>query len=123
MKKRRYRLAAMGLAMLMALQTPAMAAVQTETVQQETASAVDMQESNMQEQQPELAEKTDETQEETSVQTEQGSVKQEAETSDPQQVQQKQTEYTWSYDPQIGWQLWWPEEDGVKHCVSREFIS
>lgn len=94
MKKRGYRLLAMGLAALLALQTPTAAALQSDMrnadrIEEEAAG------------EESFGQPDTETQEEVPEQEDQ--------TDDRVDIQTK--EYTWKYDAEIGWQLWSSDEN------------
>lgn len=110
MKKRGHRLLALGLAALLAFQTPVTVAaeneVQTETVAEERQETQQVQETEPpSEEQENLPE--GQAQENTEY-TENNSENEDRE----------QTSYTWKYAPDIGWQLWSVDENNEESLCS-----
>lgn len=133
MKKRGKWLTAMGLAMLLTLQTPVAAVVEASTdggiqqemtVENQKGTKEDRDESEVQSEEEQSEKQSDlEIQKNDIIDEERTEVIPQEASQMSESVKKEQIIYTWKYDAEIGWQLWKSEgEEEEKICAPGVYI-
>ena len=133
MKKRGKWLTAMGLAMLLTLQTPVAAVVEASTdggiqqemtVENQKGTKEDRDESEVQSEEEQSEKQSDlEIQKNDITDEERTEVIPQEASQMSESVKKEQIIYTWKYDAEIGWQLWKSEgEEEEKICAPGVYI-
>ena len=110
MRKRGYRLLALGLAALLAFQTPVTVAAENE-VQTETVAEEGQETQQVQETEPP-------SEEQENLPEGQAQENTEYTENNSENEDREQTPYTWKYAPDIGWQLWSVDENNEESLCS-----
>ena len=110
MRKRGHRLLALGLAALLAFQTPVTVAAENE-VQTETVAEEGQETQQVQETEPP-------SEEQENLPEGQAQENTEYTENNSENEDREQTSYTWKYAPDIGWQLWSVDENNEESLCS-----